>query len=81
MKRVRCSARSCLLDSLEEEFLADMAEGWFVLELGFGSPGSSPPGRIEVPKTQLYLNWLKIPSLSSRTAYISVAFLFLKTFL
>ena len=37
MKRVRCSARSCLLDSLEEEFLADMAEGWFVLELGFGS--------------------------------------------
>lgn len=53
MKRVRCSARSCLLDSLEEEFLADMAEGWFVLELGFGSPWSSPPGRIEVPKTQL----------------------------
>lgn len=69
MKRVRSSARSCLLDSLEEEFLVDMPEGWLVLELGFGSPWSSPPGRIEVPKSQLKLNWVKIPSLRSRTAY------------
>ena len=53
MKRVRSSARSCLLDSLEEEFLVDIPEGWFVLELGFGSPWSSPPGRIEVPKSHL----------------------------